>query len=413
MEDIMNQMAAAHLSSQQSRDGGSSQQPQSQSQSQPFVPELPPGLALNAGKSTEEILADLNKHPLFMTELEENDGVAALQALAYDGTPLENATNFKEQGNECFAGKKWGDAREFYGKGIAILAQEERRRAKGLPSVQTETHEGSSDEPGEVERERKLLEVMYVNRAACHLELGNYRSCTADCAGAIRLNSGNVKAYYRSARALLALGKVEEADDACARGLAVDGGNAALKKLAEEIVKKAREVEQRRKKEEERLSKEKREEMVLAAAIKARGIRTRSTEQPPEMEDAKIRLVPDPADPTSSLTFPTVLLYPVHLESDFIKGFGEAESLDQHLRYVFPLPWDREGVYTVNGVECYVETVSGGLAKIGKKVPLLKMLSGGNVEVVDELVKIFVVPRAQAESWVREHKAKRAAEKKT
>lgn len=403
MDDLINQYAAAQMS----QDGGARQP------SQPFVPELPPGLALNAGKSTEEILADLNKHPLFMTELEDNDDVAALQALAYDGTPLENAANFKGQGNECFAARGWGDAKEFYGKGIAILAQEERRRAKGLPSAQTETHEGSSDEPDEVERERGLLEVMYVNRAACHLELGNFRSCTADCAGAIRLNPRNVKAYYRSARALLALGKVEEADDACARGVAVDEGNAALKKLAGEIIKKAAEVEQKRRKEEERLARVRREEMVLAAAIKARGIRTRTTDKPPEMEDAKVSLVPDPADPTSSLTFPTVLLYPLHLESDFIKAFGEADSLDQHLGYVFPLPWDREGVYAVNGVECYVETVSGGLAKIGKKVPLLKMLSGGNVEVVDELVKIFVVPRAQAESWVKEHKAKRAAEKKT
>lgn len=406
MDDLINQVAASTLNQSRAAQDGEQQQ-------QPFVPQLPPGLALNAGKSTEEILADLNKHPLFMTELEDNDDVAALQALAYDGTPLENATNFKEQGNECFGGRKWADAKEFYSKGIAILATEERRRAKGLPSTQTETHEGSSDEPDEVARERRLLEVMYVNRAACHLELRNYRSCTADCAGAIRLNPGNVKAYYRSAKALLALGKVEEAEDACARGLAVDGGNAALKALAGEIARKAAEIAERRRKEEERLARERREETVLKAAIKARGIRLRSTEKPPEMEDAKIRLVPDPADPTSSLTFPTVLLYPVHLESDFIKAFGEAESLDQHLRYVFPLPWDREGAYTVNGVECYVETLGGGLAKIGRKVPLLKMLSGGNVEIVDELVKIFVVPRAQAESWVKEHKAKRAAEKKT
>jgi tetratricopeptide (TPR) repeat protein len=406
MDDIINQMAAAHLAAQ-GQDGGANRH------QNPYEPQLPPGLAFNAGKSGPDILADLNKHPLFMTELEDNDDVAALQALAYDGTPLENATNFKEQGNECFAGRKWADAKEFYSKGIAIVATEERRRAKGMPSVQTETHEGSSDEPDEVERERRLLEVMYVNRAACHLELGNYRSCTADCAGAIRLNERNVKAYYRSARALLALGKVEEADDACARGLTVDGENAALKKLAGDIIKKTKEVEERRRKEEARLAKERREEMVLQAAIKARGIRMRSTEKPPEMEDAKVRLVPDPADPTSSLTFPTVLLYPVHLESDFIKAFGEADSLDSHLRYVFPLPWDREGVYTANGVECYVETVSGGLAKIGKKVPLLKMLAGGNVEIVDELVKIFVVPRAQAESWVKEHKEKRAAEKRT
>ncbi|KAB5554650.1 hypothetical protein GE09DRAFT_1203741 [Coniochaeta sp. 2T2.1] len=405
MDDLLLQ-ASQRLSLNQH--GATPSQPQ-----EPFAPQLPPGLAAMAGKSFEETMAELNKSPLFMTELEENDDVAALQALAYDGTPLENATNFKEQGNECFQARKWSDAKEFYSKGIAIVATEERRRAKGLPSVQTETHEGSSDEPGEVEREKKMLETMYVNRAACHLELGNFRSATLDCAGALRLNAGNVKAYYRSGRALLKLGRVEEAEDAVVRGLVVDPKNAALKGLRDEITRKGEELAEKKRKEDERVARERKETMTLRAAIKARAIRMRETEQPPEMEDAKVRLVPDPADPTSSLTFPTVLLYPLHLESDFIKAFGEAETLDQHLRYVFPLPWDREGVYTVNGVECYVETVGGGLAKIGRKVPLLKMLAGGNVEVVDELVKIFVVPKARAEEWVKEHKAKRAFEKKT
>ncbi|KLU85942.1 hypothetical protein MAPG_04961, partial [Magnaporthiopsis poae ATCC 64411] len=67
-----------------------------------MMPELPPALAAVRNKTTEEILADLNKSPLFMTELEDNDDVAALQALAYEGTPLENASDFKERGNECY-----------------------------------------------------------------------------------------------------------------------------------------------------------------------------------------------------------------------------------------------------------------------------------------------------------------------
>lgn len=376
-----------------------------------MIPSLPPSLAMNLGKTSTEILADLNKHPLFMTELEDNDDVAALQALAYDGTPLENATNFKVQGNECFRGKQWADAKEFYSKGIAIIVTEERRREKGLPSVKTDTHEGSSDEPDEVEGERACLEALYVNRAACQLELGNFRMAVADCGGCLRVNSGNVKAYYRSGRALVRLGRVGEADEACARGLALDPENKALRELAGEIVRRAKEVDEKRRKEEARSEKEKREEMVKKAALRARGIRTRATEQPPEMEDAGIKMVPDPSDPTSSLVFPTVLLYPLHLESDFIKAFGETESLEQHLRYVFPLPWDKQGVYTVNGVECYAETMSRGLVKVGKKVPLLKVLGGGNVEVVDEVVKIFVVPRAQAEEWVKDFKMKREAEK--
>ena len=106
-----------------------------------------------------------------------------------------------------------------------------------------------------------------------------------------------------------------------------------------------------------------------------------------------------------------MLLYPLHLESDFIKAFEETHSLEDHLSYIFPLPWDKEGVYTTAGVEAFVETAQGGLLKMGKRVPLLKVLGTGKVEVVDEVVRIFVVPKDKAEAWTKEHKAKRAAEK--
>ncbi|PHH90063.1 hypothetical protein CDD83_4602 [Cordyceps sp. RAO-2017] len=76
-------------------------------------PALPPALAAQAGKTVDEVWAELNKSPLFMTELEEdNDDLAALQALSYEGSPLENAADFKERGNECFRVKGFVDARD-------------------------------------------------------------------------------------------------------------------------------------------------------------------------------------------------------------------------------------------------------------------------------------------------------------
>ena len=159
----------------------------------------------------------------------------------------------------------------------------------------------------------------------------------------------------------------------------------------------------------------KQEEYVLRAALKARGIRTRKTAQPPDMDDAKVRLVPDPVDPTSSLVFPTVLLYPLVLQSDFIKEFGETETMGERLGYILAekAPWDERREYSTKGVECYVETMTGGLIKVGRNVSLLKILSSGSVEVVDEVVRIFVVPKQKADGWVEEFKRKKAAEKKT
>ncbi len=367
------------------------------------TPSLPPAMAALKNKSTDEILADLNKTPLFMTTLEENDDLEALKALAYEGTPLEVAQGFKERGNESFREKGWRDAKEFYEKGIQVLLIEVRKRQKG------EIEEKVDEE--EVKKEIGVLEQCLVNRAACHLELKNYRSCILDCGSALRINSKNIKAYYRSSKALLALDRIAEADDSCARGLNVEPGNKTLLAMAEAIVRRNEFVAEKKRKEMEREKRRRLEEMTLKAALKAREIRIRKTAQPPEMEDAEIRLVPDPVDPESTLSFPAVLLYPLHLESDFIKAFNEMETLGYHLGYILPLPWDRTGEYTENGVECYMETVTGGLIKVGRKVTLLKVLSAGNVEVVDEVVRIFVVPKAKADGWVQEFKKKKAAEK--
>ncbi|KAK3324699.1 hypothetical protein B0T19DRAFT_492527 [Cercophora scortea] len=365
---------------------------------------MPP---VNTGMTVDETWAEMRKHPLFMTELDmENEAVEALQALAFEGTPLENGLNFKDQGNECFRERRWADAREFYAKGVALLAAQETRRRKSTPPSPQET-----DDPVEVAKEKTLLEQLYGNRAACNLELRNYRACTIDCAGALRLNPSNVKALYRSARALLAVGKVDEAADAAKRGLEIDPSNAALKTTAAEVEKKTLETKARLDKEKREAEQAQHRATLLRAAIRARSIRIRSTGKPPDTEDAKIQLVPDPSDPQSTLSFPTLLLYPMDFESDFIKAFNETETLDEHLGYIFPLPWDTKGAYTRAGVECYMETVAGGLVKVGRKVPLLKVLSGGSVEVVDELVKIFVVPRGRAEGWVREFKAKKAEER--
>ncbi|KAG5935891.1 hypothetical protein E4U53_000339, partial [Claviceps sorghi] len=192
-------------------------------------PELPP----MKKQTFEEIMADLNKCPLFMTDMEENDDIAALQALNYEGTPLENGVDFKMRGNECFKVRGYVDAREFYTKGIQILAAEERRRNGGTATDGTATDgtatDGRAEDDEEIAAQRAVLEALYVNRAACHLELDNHRSCWTDCAAALRLNPSNVKACYRSARALLRVDRIAEARDICARGLALDAANKALR----------------------------------------------------------------------------------------------------------------------------------------------------------------------------------------
>lgn len=236
---------------------------------------------------------------------------------------------------------------------------------------------------------------------------GNYRACILDCAAALKLNPKNVKAYYRSSMALLKLERLDEAEDAAKRGLVIDSENKSLQIAASKIAERKAAVERiaaRKKAEAELLRKQ---NLVLSTALRAREIRTRKTDQPPEMEDARIRLVPDPLSPESSVEFPAVFLYPMDAQSDFIKSFSELHCIADHLDYMFPLPWDTKNEYTIPNVECFMQTVSGGLIKAGKKLPLLQILTGGKVEVVDQMVRIFIVPSGKTGAFIAEMKARK------
>lgn len=149
----------------------------------------------------------------------------------------------------------------------------------------------------------------------------------------------------------------------------------------------------------EREEKAASERATLSIALRARNIKTRTTEEAPDLEDASIKLE-DPLDPSSTLTFPVILLYPQHSQSDFVKAFSEFDTVDHHLDYIFPLPWDTNNEYNMDGVEVYMETLAGGLMKVGKKMKLFKILGSGKCDVSDGLVRMNVVPKAHAEQFV-------------
>ncbi|GLB04689.1 hypothetical protein AtubIFM57258_010707 [Aspergillus tubingensis] len=370
----------------------------------PMAPQMPPAMEAVSTHTTDELADILNRTPLFMTDINkaydengENPFLDAIRALQNEGTRGDVAQNFREQGNEAAREKRWADAKEHYSKGIAVLLAKEDKWDK------------PEDEKEEARLRREVEEACYINRALCHLELKNYRSTTLDCAAVLKLNPKNVKAYYRSAMALFSLDKIVEAEDVASRGLKLDPNNKALQMVAGKIGERKAVLERiaaRKKAEDERTRKEK---TLLSVALKARQIRTRKTDQPPEMEDVGIRLSPDPLSPESTLEFPAVFLYHMDAQTDFIKAFSEMHSIEDHLDYIFPLPWDQKGEYKINTVECFMETVTGGLIRAGKKVPLVQILSGGKVEVVDELVKIYIVPTSKSAKFIAEMKARKEA----
>ncbi|KAF2237365.1 TPR repeat protein-like protein [Viridothelium virens] len=373
---------------------------------------MPPAMADVKQHTADDVLKMMNKVPLFMTELDETDeqgnenvALEAIKALAYEGSKAEQAENFRQQGNEHARMKNWLDAKEFYTKAIGVLKAPSKSiqdRIEEMPDIDIV----EIDEEAEAKKEKETEEASYVNRALCNLELKNYRSCTFDCAAALRINFRNVKAWYRSASACLALDKIPEASDACTSGLNVDANNSALQNLVTKIQEREKHLAQLSRQREEREERERAEERALKLALKARNIHTRATGKAPDLEDAKVKLE-RPLDASSTIFIPTMLLYPLHLQTDFIKDLSEHVSLQEQLSYVLPLPWDEKHEYTVESIDCYMETTTGGLIKVGKKLPMTKTLTTGKVEVIDGMLKVYVIPRSRAQEWIDDFKKKR------
>lgn len=92
----------------------------------------------------------------------------------------------------------------------------------------------------------------------------NYGSVLKDCSKAIALNPQSSKAYYRSALALVALERFDEAIDCCERCK----DNAAVKSAHDKAVKLKEAKERKERERQEKIRREQEEKGRLAAAFK-------------------------------------------------------------------------------------------------------------------------------------------------
>jgi len=351
----------------------------------PGEPALPPQLSDLVQKTPEEVMTELNRLPLFMSQLDETDGeggenvgLEALKSLAYDGEPDEIATNFKNQGNDCFKFKQYKNAVEYYTQGL------------------------------EVECKVDAINVaLYVNRAACNLELKNYRRCIEDCKKALLIDEDNVKACYRAGRAFLAVERYDEAKQVLQYGLTKDPENKAIQETLRKVEEKEKQIEEKRLKKEREEHQERLRKELLTNAVKLRHFETVKTPRPADyLEDAKLRLE-DPADYESQLIFPAVVLYPTTDEFDFVAEISELTTPLELLEMVLDRPqsWfedPKHKNFTVKSLECYMETITGGLIKVGKKVPINKALMSDKAKapLFDNALRLYVVPKQDSPEWL-------------
>lgn len=87
----------------------------------------------------------------------------------------------------------------------------------------------------------------------------NYGSVLRDCSKALTINSHSSKALYRSGLALIALDRLEEALDCCARCLSFDAENKSIQTIRNQVVTAKSEMDR---KEREKLERSRKEEEV-------------------------------------------------------------------------------------------------------------------------------------------------------
>ena len=58
---------------------------------------------------------------------------------------------------------------------------------------------------------QKIRAVFYANRAACHLELQDFKAAAKDCSSAIDIDGSYLKAWHRRAKAYEGLDDVDHA----------------------------------------------------------------------------------------------------------------------------------------------------------------------------------------------------------
>ncbi|KAJ3569356.1 hypothetical protein NP233_g5103 [Leucocoprinus birnbaumii] len=347
-------------------------------------------------RDSADFLAGFDDVPLFMKSLPdedtENTALSALQSLAYEGTPDEIALNFKEQGNEYFKGKRYREALGFYKQGVEAKPED-----------------------------KTILEALLCNTAACNLELKNYGSVLRDCSKAISNNEKCSKAYYRSALALLALERVDEAVDCCQRCLAFDQDNTGIRAVHEKALKAKKEKEARELAREQRIKKEQEEKAIMAAAYQARNII-----DIPKPDGSSNPYAPhwDEEDPSkSTLIVPVFFLYPQYATSDVITDFVESTPFAAHLEAMFPPnapppEWDQNNEYINGRLVIYAMTRRRRLLKVGKNMTLLDVCNAAKakigepkdgLELKDGCLTFVVLPKGTdvEKKWIEGYKATR------
>ncbi|XP_046551582.1 tetratricopeptide repeat protein 4-like [Haliotis rubra] len=346
--------------------------------------------------SIEEILADIDGHPAFMTSQDDLDltkplhpAVEGLMAIKYESeNPTARADSYRDDGNDNFKKKNYRIAIENYAEAI---------RSKSP--------------------DKKLNAVCYTNRAAAQYHLGNYGSSLRDCIFARKFQPDHWKAIMRehgdccsTLDAVIGLRMTMAVDRCCSNGLGIlqilfisvcplnnldlvelEPGQEELLCMRAKADKQQRAKERDERKQAAQDRKEEAADRKLIALIQDRGIRVGGLRR--TAETAKLNPLlftsleshnPSGAkvhvDESGTLFWPVLFFYPEHGQTDFIEAFNENDVFHDHLCHMFgpgvePPPWDEDRKYTPDAMEIFFEDrVKEELHKVDASSSLLQTM---------------------------------------
>jgi tetratricopeptide (TPR) repeat protein len=270
--------------------------------------------------------AEIDAHPLFMTEMPADGSfpeLEALQSIAMeDATPESLAANYKRCGNECLERGKVGYR-------MALLNYTEGLNMK------------CSDE--------KLNAVLHSNRAQVALNMKEYARALNDAQAAVALDPTHIKSYWRGATAAVELELWKAADKLLSAGLKRRADDPALLKLHTKVAPKLESLEKARKKSDK---KARAAQTALEVALQSRDV-----EVGPMLYEGMYSGKVEFAD--GELRYPMLLLYDEVMATDFVAEASERSCLDDHFAVMFPpdrrAEWDQQGIYVYGALVAYLE----------------------------------------------------------
>ncbi len=357
------------------------------------APQLPPGMADFAGKSADEMLKDLKSTPFFMENYDEkensdeNSQIEALKALQAEEKPSDRADYLKSRGNDFYRKNDYKEAIKCYTEGINVKS--------GMNYVDA---------------------ALYLNRAACNLAVKNYRKCIDDCKECLERQQKNIKAFYRMGNAYFHIEKYDEAENALKAAVTIDKKSKAVKSLLASIQGKKLEIRKAKEVKERKLHEKQEKEENLKQALEIRNYTNISTSLPEDVPDDSELHLEDSNDVQSQLIIPAVILYPTTNEFDFVGAVSELSTPLQLTEMLMDRPEEyfndgKHQNFRPKSLAVYLESNSGGVIKVGKKVMFSNALS--KAPLFDGILRVYIVPKVESEKWLSTWDKKKALSRRS